>query len=277
MKRDNTKKNYKVTPIIKSGFANFIATNVSRALFAYTDFLTSSDNNGDNAFVYEFNVNLKPTSMPNKIVSNVIRQFGNVGIDAIVNYQTVSSESMLVVVTITPSPMMMPQFMVSATDKYREMMTREDGSLLLPEYATSGSSGLDLFAIVDEDIRINPGETKIIPSGLKVQLNKQYRAMLLHKGKDNEFQVRSKSGLSSKKGLIVLNSPATIDADFNGEIGIIVHNVSSKVRHIQPKMLIGQLVCVEVLKNQNWRTVSSFDQTQRNDKGFGHSQDRYKK
>ncbi|MGL5313848.1 MAG: dUTP diphosphatase [Peptostreptococcaceae bacterium] len=277
MKKENVKKNYKFAPIVKSGFANFIATNVSRALFSYTDFLTSVDNNGENAFIYEFNVNLKPTSVPSKIVSNVIRQFSNVGVDAVVNYQTINAESMLVIVTITPPVMMMPQFMVSVTDKYRDMMMQDNGKLLLPEYATTGSSGLDLFAIIDEDVRLNPGETKIIPSGIKVQLNKQYRAMLLHKGKDSEFQVRTKSGLSSKKGLIVLNSPATIDADFTGEIGVILHNSSTKVRHIQPRMLIGQLVCTEVLKNQNWRTVSSFEPTQRGDRGFGHSQDRYKK
>ena len=129
----------------------------------------------------------------------------------------------------------------------------------LPEYATSQSAGMDLRANIEEPIILAPLERKLIHTGLHIALPVGYEA-----------QVRPRSGLALKHGITVLNTPGTIDADYRGDIGVILINLSNEPFEIKPGERIAQLVICSHEKAE-WELVDTLDSPDRNDGGFGHS------
>lgn len=129
----------------------------------------------------------------------------------------------------------------------------------LPQYATVQSAGLDLRANLDTSITLLPMERRLIPTGLRIALPQGYEA-----------QVRPRSGLALKHGITLLNTPGTIDADYRGEIGIILVNLSTKPFTIADGDRIAQLVIARY-EQAEWTEVSSLDVTERGEGGFGHS------
>lgn len=132
----------------------------------------------------------------------------------------------------------------------------------LPAYASERAAGLDLRANLTEPIVLQPLERKLIPTGLFIELPR-----------DCEAQVRPRSGLALKHGITVLNSPGTIDADYRGEIGVILVNLSNEPFEIQPGERIAQMVIAKFLQVE-LHEVSSKDElsdTERGAGGFGHS------
>jgi dUTP pyrophosphatase len=130
-------------------------------------------------------------------------------------------------------------------------------SNLLPSYETLLSAGMDIRAFLDQPLIIKPLERALIKTGLYIELPKSYEA-----------QVRSRSGLALKKGITVLNSPGTIDADYRGEIGVILINLSNEKFNISTGDRIAQLV-VSKHERVDWELRKSLDQTNRGDRGFG--------
>ena len=127
----------------------------------------------------------------------------------------------------------------------------------LPNYATKASSGVDLKAVLESPVVLEPLERRIILTGLKIALPEGYEA-----------QVRPRSGLAAKYGITVLNSPGTIDADYRGEIGVILVNLSNTSFTIQPRERIAQLV-VAKFEQIDWLPTNELSATQRGDGGFG--------
>ena len=127
----------------------------------------------------------------------------------------------------------------------------------LPHYETNSSAGMDLKAFIEKPIILNSLERKIIKTGLYISLPKGFEA-----------QVRSRSGLSIKHGLCVLNSPGTIDADYRGEIGIILINLSQEPFTINNGDRVAQLVIASHEQVQ-WIKVNELSETNRGNKGFG--------
>lgn len=127
----------------------------------------------------------------------------------------------------------------------------------LPHYETTSSAGMDLKAFIDEPVILNSLERKIINTGLYISLPKGFEA-----------QVRSRSGLSIKHGLCVLNSPGTIDADYRGEVGIILINLSQEPYTINNGDRIAQLVIASHEQAQ-WIEVNELPKTVRGINGFG--------
>jgi dUTP pyrophosphatase len=116
---------------------------------------------------------------------------------------------------------------------------------VIPKYQTEGSSGMDLHADIPEEISINPGEIKLIPTGTFVNIPRGY-----------EFQLRARSGTSFKKGLTLINGIGTIDSDYHDEIGIPIINLSGNVQTISPKERIAQLVLIKT-ERVGWKIVSA--------------------
>ncbi|MBS1730069.1 MAG: dUTP diphosphatase [Bacteroidetes bacterium] len=129
----------------------------------------------------------------------------------------------------------------------------------LPEYATSGSSGVDLKADLSEAIIISPMERVLIPTGIFLEIPQSY-----------EGQVRTRSGMALKYGLICLNSPGTIDADYRGEVKVILVNLSTENQVIHPGDRIAQLVFAKVELIQ-WIETTQMSETARGEGGFGHT------
>ena len=127
----------------------------------------------------------------------------------------------------------------------------------LPAYATVSSAGLDLKAFLDQPITLHPLERKIIGTGLKIALPEGFEA-----------QVRPRSGLAAKHGITVLNAPGTIDADYRGEIGVILVNLSNEAVEIAPGERIAQLVVAQYTQ-VDWQRVISLNTTDRGEGGFG--------
>ena len=127
----------------------------------------------------------------------------------------------------------------------------------LPNYETSASAGMDLRANIDTPIILKPLDRAIIKTGLFIALPINYEA-----------QVRPRSGLAAKKGITVLNAPGTIDADYRGEIGIILVNLSNDDFIINDGERIAQLVIAQYTQ-ANWEQVEVLDETQRGEGGFG--------
>ena len=127
----------------------------------------------------------------------------------------------------------------------------------LPEYSTQTSAGMDLRANIDESIILKPLERTIVKTGIFIQLPTGHEA-----------QVRPRSGLAFKKGITVLNSPGTIDADYRGEVGVILVNLSSKEFIIEDGERIAQMVIAEH-KQAKWIKVDVLDDSQRGTGGFG--------
>ncbi len=129
----------------------------------------------------------------------------------------------------------------------------------LPEYSTIASAGMDIRANIDEAITLQPLERRLIPTGLKIALPQGYEA-----------QIRPRSGLAIKHGIGILNSPGTIDADYRGEIGVILVNLSQEAFTIHDGERICQMV-VAKYEQVEWEVVEILDETVRGAGGFGHT------
>lgn len=129
----------------------------------------------------------------------------------------------------------------------------------LPRYATALSAGLDLRANLDEPLTLQPLERRLVPTGLHIALPAGFEA-----------QVRPRSGLALKHGLTVLNSPGTIDADYRGEICVVLINLSQEPFTINDGERIAQMVIARH-ENVDWESVEVLDDTERGAGGFGHS------
>jgi dUTP pyrophosphatase len=129
--------------------------------------------------------------------------------------------------------------------------------LALPDYATAAAAGADLLAAIDQDIELGPLERKIVPTGISIALPVGFEA-----------QVRPRSGLAAKNGVTVANAPGTVDADYRGEIGVILINLSKEPFRISRGMRIAQLVVARHARAV-WREVSELDRTARGAGGFG--------
>lgn len=127
----------------------------------------------------------------------------------------------------------------------------------LPSYQTNGSAGMDLRAHLEKDIVLKPLERSIIPTGLFIALPLGYEA-----------QVRPRSGLAAKYGLTVLNSPGTIDADYRGEIGVILVNISNTDFTVKNGERVAQLVISKHARGE-WVSVQNLSDTSRGSSGFG--------
>jgi len=127
----------------------------------------------------------------------------------------------------------------------------------LPTYATSSSAGLDLRAVLEGPVKLSPLERKAIKTGLKIALPEGFEA-----------QIRPRSGLAAKHGLTVLNSPGTIDADYRGEIGVILVNLSNETFTVNPGERIAQMVIASFTQVE-WQATDVLDQTARGEGGFG--------
>jgi len=134
-----------------------------------------------------------------------------------------------------------------------------NGDLPLPAYMSEHSSGCDLFAAVDQTTVIQPGQRTLIPTGIAVAVPPGYEA-----------QIRPRSGLALKHGVTLVNTPGTIDADYRGEIGLIVINHGDEPFTIQRGERLAQMVIAPVLRAVI-EEVPVLDATTRNDGGFGHT------
>ncbi len=129
----------------------------------------------------------------------------------------------------------------------------------LPAYATAGSSGMDIRAFLDSPHTLQPMERALISTGIFIELPTGY-----------EVQVRPRSGLAIRQGITCLNTPGTIDADYRGEIKIILINLSQEEQVIHPGDRIAQMVIQKVEKIE-WNAVGELEVTERNAGGFGHT------
>ena len=127
----------------------------------------------------------------------------------------------------------------------------------LPKYETEGSAGMDVRAFLEEAIILKPLERKLIPTGLFVELPLNY-----------EMQVRPRSGLAYKKGITVLNSPGTIDADYRGQIGVLLVNLSNEKFTVESGERIAQLVIAKH-ESPTFEEVEVLSDTHRGEGGFG--------
>ncbi|MBO5970102.1 MAG: dUTP diphosphatase [Clostridia bacterium] len=129
----------------------------------------------------------------------------------------------------------------------------------LPKYATKLSAGMDLRANIEEPIVLQPGERRLIPTGIHIGLPQGYEA-----------QVRPRSGLALKHGITCLNSPGTIDADYTGDVGVILINHGQEPFTINDGDRIAQMVIAKY-KQVTWVEVEELQATERGDGGFGHT------
>ncbi len=129
----------------------------------------------------------------------------------------------------------------------------------LPQYATLLSAGMDLRANLDRPIVLKPLQRCLVPTGLYIALPDGYEA-----------QIRPRSGLALKKGITLLNTPGTIDADYRGEIGVIMVNLSDEDFMIEDGERIAQMVIAKYEKAE-WAEVTTLDETERGSGGFGHT------
>ena len=130
-------------------------------------------------------------------------------------------------------------------------------NIILPEYKTDGSSGMDLMANVEQTVKILPGEKKIISTGIMVAIPEQY-----------EIQIRPRSGLAAKNGISVLNTPGTIDSDYRGEIKVILINLGKNIFQINKNDRIAQMIVCPIIKVE-LKEVESLPETVRGEGGFG--------
>ena len=129
----------------------------------------------------------------------------------------------------------------------------------LPEYSTNNSAGMDLRANLEQAVTLKPLERKLIPTGLFMELPEGFEA-----------QIRPRSGLALKKGISVLNTPGTIDADYRGEIGIILVNLSNETFIVEHGERICQMV-INKVEAIAWSLVDSLEESERGEGGFGHT------
>lgn len=127
----------------------------------------------------------------------------------------------------------------------------------LPTYATEGSSGMDVRAFINETITLQPLERALIPTGLFIELPQGFEA-----------QIRPRSGLAIKQGITCLNTPGTVDADYRGEIKIILINLSNEMQSVNNGDRIAQMV-IQKVEKIDWSLSVELEQTERNAGGFG--------
>ena len=133
------------------------------------------------------------------------------------------------------------------------------GNQPLPEYATPQSAGVDLRANINEPVELKPLSRALIPTGLHIALPEGYEA-----------QIRPRSGLAIKKGITCLNTPGTIDADYRGEIGVILINLSAETFIVNPGERIAQMI-INKFEQAEFELVEELDETERGEGGFGHT------
>ena len=133
------------------------------------------------------------------------------------------------------------------------------GNQPLPEYATPQSAGVDLRANIDEPVELKPLSRALIPTGLHIALPEGYEA-----------QIRPRSGLAIKKGITCLNTPGTIDADYRGDVGVILINLSAETFIVNPGERIAQMI-INKFKQAEFELVEELDETERGEGGFGHT------
>jgi dUTP pyrophosphatase len=140
-------------------------------------------------------------------------------------------------------------------------VTRRPGTedLPLPKYMSDHASGMDLYAAVDQPVTLEHGEIKLIPTGLHIAVPPGFEA-----------QVRPRSGLALKHGIFVVNTPGTIDADYRGEVQIILGNIGKAAFVIERGSRIAQLVIQRVARVE-WKTADELSDTKRSTGGFGHT------
>jgi dUTP pyrophosphatase len=137
------------------------------------------------------------------------------------------------------------------------LIKRISEKVVLPKYETSGSSGMDISAFIEIDIEINPGEKAIIPTGFSLSIPRGF-----------EVQIRPRSGLAAKNGISVLNTPGTIDADYRGEIKVILVNFGKEKFKIEKGLRIAQMVVCPVVQAE-MEQVEELPNTSRGSGGFG--------
>ena len=137
------------------------------------------------------------------------------------------------------------------------LIKRLSKEVSLPKYETSGSSGMDLAANIDANINIDPGKTAIIPTGLALSIPKGF-----------EVQIRPRSGLAAKQKITVLNTPGTIDADYRGEIKVILINLGHEPFKVEKGLRIAQMVVCPIVQAQ-LKEVDDLGETERGKGGFG--------
>lgn len=133
------------------------------------------------------------------------------------------------------------------------------GNQPLPQYETPQSAGMDLRANIENPILLQPLDRKLIPTGLHIALPEGYEA-----------QIRPRSGLALKKGITCLNTPGTIDADYRGDVGVILVNLSNEEFVVQPGERIAQMI-INKVERCKFEIVESLDETERGEGGFGHT------
>lgn len=138
-------------------------------------------------------------------------------------------------------------------------LTADGRNLGVPRYATELSAGMDLQAAIQQEIILQPGERALVPTGIHISLPPGHEA-----------QVRPRSGLALKHGLSILNSPGTIDADYRGQVQVILANLGSEPITIQPGERIAQMVVAPVSR-VTWDVRDDLDETERGAGGFGHT------
>ena len=137
------------------------------------------------------------------------------------------------------------------------LIKRLSKKISLPRYETDESSGMDLAANIEEIIEIEPGNTAIIPTGIAVSIPKNY-----------EIQIRPRSGLAAKNQISVLNTPGTIDADYRGELKVILVNLGEKDFKIEKGFRVAQMVLCPVIRAK-FKEVDTLEETERGTSGFG--------
>ncbi len=143
--------------------------------------------------------------------------------------------------------------------KIRITRLRENEDLPLPTYATEGSAGMDLFADVENEIVIKPGEIAMVPTGIAIELPPGYEA-----------QIRPRSGLAINYGITLLNTPGTIDSDYRGEIKVILINLGKNDFVVKRGDRIAQMIISKYTK-VIWEETKELNKTKRGEGGFGHT------
>lgn len=136
---------------------------------------------------------------------------------------------------------------------------RKDLPVSLPQYMSEGASGMDLFASLENEVTLEPGERRLIPTGVAVAIPAGF-----------EGQVRPRSGLAIQKGIGVVNGPGTIDSDYRGEIGVLLINFGKEPFHIRHGERIAQIVISQVFR-VTLEEIDDLPSTQRQGGGFGHT------
>ena len=136
---------------------------------------------------------------------------------------------------------------------------KKEHPVSLPQYMTEGSSGMDLFASLEKEVTLEPGERGLIPTGISVAIPEGF-----------EGQIRPRSGLAIQKGIGIVNAPGTIDADYRGEIGVLLINLGREPFTIRDGDRIAQMVISQVLR-VTLEEVNDLPPTRRQGGGFGHT------